>query len=108
MKLPSCLVFVLAGMFAPILPAAPELARQPAYPLFGILERDPALADTQNGFAGVDFTLIGSTRLVYSAQAGLSAVRDARKPLGGGPSVIVYMGGFTTNHGGATAIEKGY
>ena len=102
----SC--FLMAAMIAPIFPATPELARQPAYPLFGILERDPELAETAGDSAGIDFSLIGSTRLIYSGGSGLSAVRDARKSLGGGPAVIVYMGGFTTNHGGATAIEKSY
>lgn len=108
MKPLSFLVFLLAGMSGPIFPAPPELARQPVYPLFGLLQRDPALADTQDGFAGVDFTQIGSARLIYSGGSGLHAVRDARKSLGGGPAVVVYMGGFTTNHGGATAIEKRY
>lgn len=108
MQQSSFLIFLLAATFAPIFSASPEPARQPAYPLFGILERDPALANTQNDLTGVDFSQIGSTQLIYSAAPELGAVRDARKLLGGGPAVIVYMGGFTTNHSGATAIEKGY
>ncbi len=96
---------LLAAFFGVTLAAAPVV--QPAYPIFGILEFDPDLPDKQIP-EGVDFSLIGSTRLIYSGSGALSAIRDARRPLGGGPPVIVYMGGFTTNPGGATAIEKGY
>ncbi len=99
----SVLVCLLAGLCAPLFPASPE----PAYPLFGILQRDPALAGEEN-LTGVDFTQIASARLIYSGGSGLAAVRDARRSMKAGPAVIVYMGGFTTNRGGATAIEKNF
>jgi hypothetical protein len=83
--------------------------RQPEYPLFGILVSDPALKDMQNVPKSADLSQMNSARLIYTSHLpNLRILRDARKMSGNGPSLIVYMGGFTTNPGGATEIEQGF
>lgn len=83
--------------------------RQPEYPLFGIVVTDPALKDMQNVPKNIDLSQIGSARVIYTSHlSSLSILRDARKEPGGVPSIIVYMGGFTTNPSGATEVEQGF
>lgn len=84
--------------------------RQPEYPLFGIVVSDPALKDMQNVPKSADLSQIYSARLIYASDLDrLIILRDARKMTGGsGPSIIVYMGGFTTNPGGATKVEQDF
>jgi hypothetical protein len=108
----NVLVYLLA-----LLPAAPcfnnvqaQSLRQPSYPVFGILQTDPQLRGSASVLAGPDaFAPLCQYRMIYTSEnPALAAVRDGRKQAGCKPPVLVYMGGFTTNPGGATQIENGY
>jgi hypothetical protein len=100
---------LLIAVFALLFITSWTQVRQPEYPLFGILVTDPALKDMQNVPKTEDLSQIGSACLIYTSHLNtLSILRDARKIPEKTPSLIVYMGGFTTNHGGATEVEEGF
>ncbi|MCX7014561.1 MAG: hypothetical protein NTW86_18760 [Candidatus Sumerlaeota bacterium] len=90
--------------------AGPSSSRQPAYPVFGILETDPPLQGKEVKLEGREnFDILSQLQLVYTSDTpALQMVRDAKKQFGYPLPVIVYMGGFTTNAGGATLIEQKY
>ena len=84
--------------------------RETAYPVMGILETDPELQGKDFKIEGREaFEPIQERKLIYTGDGpALQTVRDAKIKYGFNVPVIVYMGGFTTNHGGATEIEKKY
>jgi hypothetical protein len=85
-------------------------ARKPTYPVFGILQTDPKFREGAAVLKGADvFAPLGQYEMIYTSEGrALQTVRDGRKMVGCKVPVLVYMGGFTTNPGGATEIEKGY
>jgi hypothetical protein len=89
---------------------AAEAPRQPAYPVFGILGVDPDLPGKAASLPeAADYQPIAQRQLIYSSDgAPLRAVRDAKRAIGASTPVLVYMGGFTTNPGGATEVEAKY
>jgi hypothetical protein len=97
-----------------LLPAASYVEAQsirlPSYPIFGILQTDPELKGSNVVLKGPDaFAPLCQYQMIYTSDgAALRMVRDGREQVGCKAPVIVYMGGFTTNPGGATEIEKGY
>jgi len=82
--------------------------RQPSYPVFGILQTDPQLKGSDAFPEGPEpFAPLCQYQMIYASPGqALQAVNDARKVAGCNAPVIAYMGGFTTNPGGATEIEK--
>jgi hypothetical protein len=104
-----CLLMMLA-LARSVFAAAVEDARKPSYPIFGILQTDPNSREAAAALKGTDvFAPLCQYQMIYSSDGpALRTVRDARKTVGCNAPVLVYMGGFTTNPGGATEIEKGY
>lgn len=98
---------VLAGWLNGGLAQSPA-ERQPVYPVFGILGVDPA-AQGKVSLPGAALKQLSQYQMIYTSDGpALREVRDGRKAAGAKTPVIVYMGGFTTNPGGATEIEKGF
>jgi len=87
-----------------------EAAPTTAYPVLGILQVHPDLQRTEFALSADEtFEAIRERHLIYTGDGKwLRAVRDAKNRLGYDVPVIVYMGGFTTNYGGATEVETGY
>ena len=87
-----------------------QTARQPTYPVFGILETDPEFKGATTVLNGPEvFAQLCQRQFIYTSDGpALRVIRDMRKNAGCHPPVIVYMGGFTTNPGGATEIEHGH
>lgn len=102
--------FILLFAAQQITIAAESSTRKPAYPVFGILQTDPQQKGSDTAFQGKDaFAALCQYQMIYTSDgAALRKVREGRKTAGCNPPVIVYMGGFTTNPGGATEIEKGH
>jgi hypothetical protein len=85
---------------------AADAPRQPTYPVFGILQVDPQMRKQGAALPEAAYAALNQRQLIYTSDtAPLRAVRDARQAIGCRTPVIVYMGGFTTNPGGATEIE---
>jgi hypothetical protein len=89
---------------------ADEMARKPSYPLFAILQVQPGSKKSSAALAGPEaFAPLCQYQMIYTSDGSpLRMIRDARKTIDCKVPVLVYMGGFTTNPGGATEIEKGY
>lgn len=101
------IIFIIAGLELFVTTNWSQI-RQPEYPLFCILVKDPALKEMENVPKSTDLSQIYSARLVYNSDLDrLSILRDFRM-ITGVPSIIVYMGGFTTNSGGATKVEQDF
>lgn len=98
----TCFPRLLAALAcgASLLPAAP--VEHPEYPLSAIVQADPT------GPGGERIPLADAlrvTRMGYTDDSRpLRAVLKARE--GDTPPVIVYMGGFTTNHGDILWVER--
>ncbi|MCX7012160.1 MAG: hypothetical protein NTW86_06275 [Candidatus Sumerlaeota bacterium] len=102
---------VIACLLLGVAPfSALATAPQTSYPIFGILGTDPALQGKESAPQGREaFEPIQQYKIIYMHQdAVLEAVRDAKIQYGFDTRVLVYMGGFTTNRGGATLIEQQY
>jgi hypothetical protein len=106
---PVALCFALSFVSLAFAAESAEPAR-PAYPVFGILQVDPELQGKPYILEGREtFEPLRQLELIYTGDgSALRAVRDAKNQYGLDPPVIVYMGGFTTNPGGAQEVEKGY
>jgi len=90
--------------------SAPTGAAETSYPVFGILQVDPELQGTEFQLKGREtFEPIRQYKLIYTGDGpALQAVRDAKLQYEFDVPVIVYMGGFTTNPGGAAVIDRDY
>jgi len=87
-----------------------ELPDHTSYPVFGILQVDPALRREAIQLEGADtFAPLKHYQLIYTTDTpALRQVRDAKKQYGYPAPVICYMGGFTTNGNGAADVEKNH
>jgi hypothetical protein len=101
------LALLLSAGFATA--TAGEGARKPSYPIFAILQSDPKFREATALTGPEAFAPLCQYQMIYTSDgAPLRMVRDARKAIDCKVPLLVYMGGFTTNPGGATEIEQGY
>lgn len=103
-------VLLILSTAMPVVCPPADGDEQTSYPVFGILQVDPDLSTRALRLQGeAAFEPVRQRTLIYSSDsAALRQVRDAKAREQFSAPVIVYMGGFTTNSGGATIVERSH